>query len=205
MESSTTTIEFTRIYLALFYTFVAAFYAIRITTEKRCQQHEVVFPGSNFSATWWNHMVFRVFRATIWAVCVVRVFSPAVDSYLGIIPALYISPVVIAGNILLTGGFLFTMAVHLQLGHQWRSGIDPNAPPQLWTCGPYSVSRNPMFLGIAAAQAGFFFALPSVFSAVCLLLGWYTLHRQTREEEAYLLDRFPSHYAAYSDRVRRWL
>jgi len=205
LESSTATIEFTRIYLALFYTFVAAFYAIRITTEKRCQQHEVIFPGNNFSTTWWNHMVFRVFRVTIWAVCVMRVFTPSLDGYLGIIPTLNVSPILLTGNILLTGGFLLTMGVHLHLGHQWRSGIDPEAPPQLWTRGPYSFSRNPMFLGVATAQAGFFLALPSVFSGICLLLGWYTLHRQTREEEAYLLERFPTDYVAYSDRVRRWL
>ena len=204
MDSSTT-LEFTRFYLALFYTFVAVFYAIRITTEKRCQQHEVIFPGTHFSTTWWNHMVFRVFRVTIWAVCVLRLFVPALDTYLGVIPTLTVPPVLIAGNVLLTGGFMLAIGVHLHLGHQWRSGIDPDAPPQLWTAGPYSLSRNPMFLGVATSQVGFFLALPSFFSGLCLLLGWYTLHRQTREEEAYLLQRFPADYLAYRDRVRRWL
>jgi len=205
MDSSSAIVEFTRVYLAVFYTFVAAFYTVRIIAKKRSESREVVFPGATRSATWWNHILFRVFRFMIWMVCVCRMFYPAVDDYLGIIAGLNVFPAILAGNILLTAGFLFSIAVHFDLGRQWRSGIDPAGPEKLRTDGFYNYSRNPMFLGVAIAQAGFFLALPSVFSGVCLLVGWYTLHRQVIAEETHLSHCFPAEYARYRGRVRRWL
>ena len=62
-----------------------------------------------------------------------------------------------------------------------------------------------MFLGIAIAQAGFFLALPSVFSSVCLLVGWYTLQNQTLAEEAHLSAKFTDDYRHYTEDVPRWL
>ena len=205
MDDSFTIVEFTRIYLAVFYSFVAAFYVLRITAKKRTNPQEVVFPGTPFCSTWWNHMLFRAFRIIIWMVCLFRWFFPAVDTCLGIIVDLNTWPILLAGNILLTAGFLFTILVHFDLGHQWRSGVDPCGPGELRTEGYYNYSRNPMFLGVATAQVGFFLALPSVFSGVCLLVGLYTLHKQTLAEEAHLLSMFPQDYRYYRGRVRRWL
>lgn len=205
MDSSFAFIEFTRWYLAVFYTFVAVFYTSRILLKKRSDSIEIVFPGRLFCATWWNHMIFRFFRAAIWMVCLFRWPFPAIDAHLGIIPDLNIWPVILTGNLLLTGGFAFTVAVHFHLGDQWRSGIDPVGPKRLKTDGYYKRSRNPMFLGIATAQLGFFLALPSVFSGICLVIGLYTLYRQTLAEEAHLSTVFPQEYKAYAASVPRWL
>ncbi|TDG12605.1 isoprenylcysteine carboxylmethyltransferase family protein [Seongchinamella unica] len=205
MDSSSTIVEFTRVYLAIFYSCVAAFYALRITAKKRAGLPEVVFPGERFSTTWWNHMLFRAFRLTIWMVCLFRYFFPGIDSYLGFFVYINVWPVVLAGNILLTAGFLFTVVIHFSLGSNWRSGIDPNKPEKLRTDGFYRFSRNPMFLGIATAQVGFLLAIPSVFSAVCLIIGLYTLHSQTLAEEAHLMKLFPKDYRHYIGHVRRWL
>jgi protein-S-isoprenylcysteine O-methyltransferase Ste14 len=205
MDNSSAIVEFTRIYLAVFYSCVAAFYAIRITAKKRSGLREVVFPGERFSSTWLNHMLFRVFRLGIWMVCLFRWLFPVVDSYLGIFDDLNVWPIVLAGDILITAGFLFAVGVHFSLGRQWRSGIDPRGPGTLRTDGFYKYSRNPMYLGVATAQAGFFLALPSVFSGVCLLVGLYALHRQTLAEEAHLASLFPEDYRHYRNRVRRWL
>lgn len=205
MDSSTAIIEFTRAYLAFFYTGVAVFYAVRITATKRSGVPEVVFPGERFSATWFNHMAFRAFRLTIWMVCVCRFFYPGLDAFLGMFHALNAWPVVFVGNVLLTAGFLFTLVTHFSLGSAWRSGIDPDQPRALKTDGFYRFSRNPMFLGVSVAQLGFFLALPSVFSAVCLVVGWYTLHSQAREEEGHLMAMFAGEYLRYRADVRRWL
>lgn len=150
-------------------------------------------------------MIFRFFRAAIWLVCVFRWLFPALDENLGIVPELNIWPVVLTGNVLLTAGFAFTLAVHFNLGDQWRSGINPAGPEHLRTDGYYKFTRNPMFLGIATAQLGFFLALPSLFSGVCLFVGLYILHRQTLAEEEHLLKAFPDKYKVYMASVSRWL
>jgi protein-S-isoprenylcysteine O-methyltransferase Ste14 len=205
MDNSSSIIEFTRVYLAVFYSCVAVFYTLRILAKKRAGLPEVVFPGEGFSSTWWNHMLFRGFRITIWMVCLFRYVFPSIDGYLGFFVYLNIWPIVLAGNILLSAGFLVTVVIHCSLGADWRSGIDPNEPQKLRTDGFYMFSRNPMFLGIAAAQVGFLLAMPSLFSAVCLIIGLYTLHSQARAEEAHLMKLFPKDYRHYMENVRRWL
>lgn len=197
--------EFTRIYLAIFYSVVAAFYTARIILMKRASSRELIFPGKRYSSTWWNHMSFRFFRAFIWLVCVFRLFFPAADNYLGIFERLQKTEIILSGIILLTLGFITTVMINFKLGNQWRSGIDPNGPHQIISDGWYSYSRNPMFVCVAIAQLGFFLAIPSVFSLICFIIGWYTLHRQALAEEKHLLKMHPQEYTYYSSRVRRWI
>ncbi|WP_160062075.1 methyltransferase family protein [Psychromonas sp. L1A2] len=231
--------EFTRFYLAAFYTFVAVFYTVKVLVNKRQinrqssnqasiqlstrndsqhntqngsqndhldnNQQEVIFTGERFCSTWWNHMTFRVFRATIWMVCLARLFLPNVDNYLGMLFFSESFSIVLLGNILLTLGFMMTVIIHFKMGKQWRSGIDPSGPKKLITDGFYKFSRNPMFLSIALSQFAFFLALPSLFSLLCFIIGVMALYRQILSEETHLLQHFPEQYNIYSTKVRRWL
>ncbi|MBV0934287.1 isoprenylcysteine carboxylmethyltransferase family protein [Marinobacterium sp. A346] len=196
---------FNRVYLALFFTVVAVFYTGRVLLLQRCLGQGLVFPGTAFCASWWNHMAFRLFRAAIWLLCLARLYVPGVDVALGLFAPLQGVPVLLTGAVLLTLGFAMTLLVHFSLGQGWRSGIDPGGPARLQVSGWYCYSRNPMFLSIALAQLGFFLALPSVFALVCLLLGLYTLQRQVRAEEQHLAAVFADDYARYAARVPRWL
>ncbi|WP_310733491.1 methyltransferase [Colwellia sp. BRX10-3] len=150
-------------------------------------------------------MTFRIFRVSIWMVCVLRFYFPDIDGYLGIIPSLENVPMLISGNVLLTIGFLLTIIIHFSMSQKWRSGIDPKGPEQLITDGFFKYSRNPIFTSVALSQLGFFLALPSVFTLVCLIIGLYTLHKQTLAEEDHLSTALPSEYKLYSTNVRRWL
>ena len=243
--------EFTRFYLAAFYTFVAVFYTVKVLVNKqqnnrpssnqagiqlstrhdsqlstqhdsqlntqhdsqlntqhnrlRENQKELIFTGERFCSTWWNHMTFRVFRATIWMICLARLFFPNVDDYLGLLFLSESFSIVLLGNILLTLGFMITVIIHFKMGKQWRSGIDPSGPKKLITDGFYKFSRNPMFLSIALSQFAFFLALPSLFSLLCLIIGVVVLYRQILSEETHLLQQFPEQYNIYSTKVRRWL
>ena len=205
MDSLAEITAFNRVYLAAFFTFVAAFYTVRIIYMKRVLKRELVFPGAPFCSTWWNHMMFRFFRALIWMVCLLRAFFPSLDSGLGLIAPLQQPLVILTGDVLLTLGFAFTIGVHFVLGAGWRSGVDPAGPVQLKTTGIYGRSRHPMFMGVAVAQLGFFLALPSVFTLVCLGIGWVMLYRQALSEEQYLMQRFPDAYGRYAAQVPRWL
>ena len=87
----------------------------------------------------------------------------------------------------------------------WRSGIDPRKDKRkLLTGGPFGRSRNPLFLAVMAGQLGFFLALPSVFSLVCLVAGVLVITRQAREEEKALAEKFGEDYERYRVRVPRW-
>lgn len=198
-------IAFTRLYLAAFFTFVAVFYTSRVIYKNQRTTSGVIFPGEKFCSSWRNHLLFKLFRATIWLVCVVRLFVPATDDYLGLLLSFNHFPIIMLGNILLTIGFLLTIYVHLNLAKNWRSGIDPLGPQQLKTSGLYRYSRNPMYVGVAVAQLGFFLALPSLFTLICLIVGFYTLRSQIRVEEGHLTTRFSAHYLAYKQNVPRWL
>lgn len=198
-------IEFTKIYLAVFYSTVAAFYTYRVIYNKTKNGRQLVFAGILYCKTWWNHTVFRFFRIAIWMVCLFRLYYPSIDNYLGVIKLLELPFVILLGLTLLTVGFVLTALIHYRLGKEWRSGIDPSGPATVITSGAYKFSRNPMFVCIAIAQLGFFFALPSIFSLVCLFIGLYTLKSQTLEEEKHLSQKFPIAYADYSSKVRRWI
>jgi protein-S-isoprenylcysteine O-methyltransferase Ste14 len=205
IDNTAEIIEFTRLYLAVFYSAVALFYTIKIITTKIIIHTELIFLGQRYCPNWWNHMTFRIFRAAIWMVCVVRLFLPALDDYLGLIPSLENTPMLLSGNILLTFGFLITIIIHFSMSQKWRSGIDPKGPKKLITDGFFSYSRNPIFVSVAISQIGFFLALPSVFTLVCLIIGLYTLYKQTIAEESHLSAVFPSEYTHYTANVRRWL
>ncbi|WP_409439368.1 methyltransferase family protein [Psychromonas sp. GE-S-Ul-11] len=199
-------VDFTRVYLAVFYSFVALFYTVRIIRkQQKLQSKSVIFPGKRFCNTWWNHMTFRVFRAAIWLVCLIRLAFIDVDIYLGTISFLNTASVIVLGNVLLTLGFLSTVFIHLLLGKHWRTGIDPSGPAYLQTTGVYSYSRHPMFVSIILSQLGFFLALPSLFSLACLVIGVIALQRQSIAEEKHLLNIFPVNYATYQAQVSKWL
>lgn len=197
--------EFTRWYLALFFSGVAVFYTVRILLLKRLGSGDRVFTGARFTPTWWNHLAFRVFRVLIWLACLLRLPFPQLDNYLVLFPALQSFVVIAAGNLLLAFGFALTVTVHFSLRDKWYSGINPDGPSELVTTGLYRFSRNPMFLGVALGQLGFFLALPSLFSLLCLPIGLIALHRQIRAEEMHLAALFPRNYMSYVALVPRWV
>lgn len=118
--------EFTRIFLALFFSFVATFYVVRIIVVKSAIASEVVFVGEKYTKEWCNQLTFRLFRTCICCVCLLRLAYPTIDSYLGMITSL-VSPIFQFLGMLLLGlglGFTATSVIHFKLGELWRSGID---------------------------------------------------------------------------------
>jgi protein-S-isoprenylcysteine O-methyltransferase Ste14 len=76
----------------------------------------------------------------------------------------------------------------------------------LVTDGPYAISRNPIYLGLAAIYVGIAAAFDAgaalaIFPIVLVVLHFGVISR----EERYLARRFASSYRDYCARVRRWL
>jgi hypothetical protein len=89
-----------------------------------------------------------------------------------------------------------------------RGGGGPglSVPPErLCTEGPYSVVRNPMYLGHLIYLAGVALTLRSRLAALVLLAHVPWFERRVDSDEARLDKLFGADYAAYKARVGRWL
>lgn len=84
--------------------------------------------------------------------------------------------------------------------------LRPHAASQLVTSGPYRFTRNPMYVGHALMLTGWAIGLahPLGFMAPIAYVAWID-RLQIPPEEAALAARFPDAFAAYAQRVRRWL
>ena len=72
--------------------------------------------------------------------------------------------------------------------------------------GPFSFSRNPIYLGMLIGLIGAAVAVNSAWILVGLV-AWYPLIRWgvIAREEAYLERKFGDEYLTYKSRVRRWI
>ena len=87
--------------------------------------------------------------------------------------------------------------------------VDPRTPEKastLVTSGLYSISRNPMYLGLLIMMIAWGVYLTNVFS-IAFVVGYvlYLTKFQIKPEEAALENLFGEDYTAYKGRVRRWL
>ena len=92
-----------------------------------------------------------------------------------------------------------------QMANSWRIGIDEKNKTDLVTNGMFSISRNPIFLGIMIANIGLFMIIPNAFTLVIILLSTTSINTQIRLEEAFLKQEFGNDYLDYIKKVRRWL
>ncbi|XOZ32807.1 methyltransferase family protein [Halomonadaceae bacterium KBTZ08] len=194
---------FTRSFLGTYFLLIGLLFAARALGLSTRTNHSHIHYGHVGSRPWWNRQIFNAFRTAILLVSVLRIAVP-VDPWLGIIQPLYSAPVLVAGVVLLLAVFTAINYLQAYMHEDWRSGIDADNPPKLLTTGPWARTRNPMFLTIMAGQLGFFLALPSVFSLVCLIAGVVVLRRQALAEEATLEALHGSDYRQYRERVPRW-
>lgn len=76
----------------------------------------------------------------------------------------------------------------------------------LVTSGPYRVSRNPIYLGVALVLTGLWLWLGSLSPGLVLPAFVVAIERRfIRREEAHLEERFGERFRAYRASVRRWL
>ena len=190
---------------AVFFSFVALFYTIRIKRLGRQLGHSPVtfgLPGTQHHRL---SLTFRVFRVLIWAVAVARAIWPPVDAALVPLPGLYTPYVMLGGNVLMLLAFLRVARLNFQMGRAWRSGVsqsDEAAP--LLIGGVFAHCRHPMLTSVMAGQLGLFLAIPSLFTTLCLVVGLVTLVRQSELEEADLARRHGERRAAYQATTRKW-
>jgi len=116
-------------------------------------------------------------------------------------PATTVAGVVVAvGGLALAGAGVAAVVRH-------RTTIVPHHPvATLLTGGPYRLSRNPMYTGLALVYFGLTLLFgswwPLILAAPVLVA---VRQLVIRPEERYLTRRFGPAFADYRSRVRRWL
>jgi protein-S-isoprenylcysteine O-methyltransferase Ste14 len=74
------------------------------------------------------------------------------------------------------------------------------------TSGPYRITRNPMYLGMAFLYVGLALLLGVIWSLALLPVVLFVVDRHViAREERYLEAKFGEEYREYKKRVRRWL
>ena len=110
------------------------------------------------------------------------------------------------------GGFLVVSGLALLATFNMsfnRSGtaVEPWKPTTaIVTSGPYGMTRNPAYLGMALVYVGIAFLADAPWALVPLPLVLVVIHHGViRREERYLERKFGSEYLDYKQRVRRWI
>lgn len=90
-----------------------------------------------------------------------------------------------------------------------RTTVDPRTPDAATSVvagGVYGVTRNPMYVGMLLALAGWALWLANA-AAIVLVVPFpiYLTRFQIVPEERALIEKFGSGYAQYRERVRRWM
>ena len=109
------------------------------------------------------------------------------------------------GLILLFMSFAWTALSQIQMGASWRIGIDKENRTELVGKGIFSVSRNPIFLGMRVSLLAVFLIIPSAVTLLALVLGDVLLQIQVRLEEEHLRNLHGEAYENYRGQVRRWI
>jgi protein-S-isoprenylcysteine O-methyltransferase Ste14 len=192
---------FGRAVLACYFTFIAVYYTAKLLALRARTGLSHAELGDRGTAQYVAQRLFRVFRAVIWALCVARVFWPEVDRALVPFEAMTGPASLATGLSLLLVCLALTVYVHSYMGEAWRSGVASAGPQHLITAGPFQHLRHPLFTAIAIGQAGFFLALPSLFSLVCLVVGVSVLVVQARFEEQRMAIVFGQDWRDYAAAV----
>jgi protein-S-isoprenylcysteine O-methyltransferase Ste14 len=88
-----------------------------------------------------------------------------------------------------------------------QTAIIPFHPASLVVMsGPYAITRNPMYVGLACSYMGASFLLDTWWAFALSPVVVRIIDRQViAREERYLLSAFGAEYAGYLKKVRRWL
>lgn len=109
------------------------------------------------------------------------------------------------GLVLQFVAFIWLVIAQGQMGKSWRVGIDKKHETELVQQGLFTVSRNPIFLGMRIALLGFFLTIPNAITLLSLGLGNSLMQIQIRLEEEHLTNLHGERYLEYKQKVRRWI
>jgi protein-S-isoprenylcysteine O-methyltransferase Ste14 len=132
-------------------------------------------------------------------------FSPDPERWLGALGWAQRPALLWTGWAMLSGSLVWLLVAQIQMGASWRIGVDFQRRTELVQRGLFSLSRNPIFLGMRCNLLGFLFVFPSAATLTLAVAGEILIQIQVRLEEVHLAAVHGPVYTAYRSRVPRWL
>ena len=112
----------------------------------------------------------------------------------------------VGGILLLALGLGLIVSARTHFVRTGQSPIPWKPSPELIVNGAYRFTRNPMYVGLTLIEIGLGVALNNLWISLFALPALATVHvLAVRPEEQYLREKFGNSYAAYVERVRRYL
>lgn len=148
--------------------------------------------------------VFKILITLLVVVFILNVFAPGFYQKF-LLPISYMqNPTVFyIGLVLLHLSMFWIFIAQMQMGKSWRIGIDEKNKTEFVTKGLFSLSRNPIFLGMIVAIFAAFLLLPNLFTFFIAFAGYIIIQIQIRLEEEFLQKQFGNEYIHYKTKTRR--
>lgn len=193
---------FLPVYLLLF--FVAALGGRTYIVWKRTGINPYKLGGSE-SAHDLVGRLFRLISLLVLFTVVVFVSFPGIYAYLG--PILWLESAYVrwTGVAILIAALVWVTAAQAQMGASWRIGIDAEHETELVRKGLFSISRNPIFLGMRMLLFGLFLIIPNALILLAFGMGEASMQLQVRLEEEHMLKLHGERFEEYRRTVRRWI
>lgn len=184
--------------------FLIVFITPSIRVKRKTGINPYVFKNTD-SAHDFLGKVSAPITSLIFIVALVNLFYPEGLQYFALFTWLEISILKYTGFAFIHLALLWIIVAQVQMSNSWRVGIDHSAKTELKTNGLFSVSRNPVFLGMLVTLAGIFFILPNAITLLVATVSVMLFQVQVRLEEEYLSKTHANTYIVYCKKVRRWI
>ena len=196
---------FEKIYILFFLivSFLIVFVIPSVRVKRKTGINPYVFKNTD-SAHDFLGKVSAPITSLIFIVALVNLFYTVGLQYLAPFAWLEISILKYAGFALIHLALLWIIIAQVQMSNSWRVGIDHSAKTELKTNGLFSVSRNPVFLGMLLTLAGVFFILPNAITLLVFVASTLLFQVQVRLEEEYLYKTHGEDYLNYCQKIGRW-
>lgn len=122
-------------------------------------------------------------------------------------PLDYSTPFLVKFGYALIGAGVWLMILSIYLFWRHKTSVVPRRiPAKIITDGPYSWSRNPIYLADVVILAGYSISQGSVIGLLLVPVFMRVIyHRFINGEEAGMRREFGAAYETYCDETRRWL
>lgn len=154
-----------------------------------------------------DYIGFIMKLLTFLLIVAVLVFAMHSNAYTFLVPITYLQHqwLQYTGLVLVHVSLLWIVIAQRQMNQSWRIGIDEQNKTALITQGLFSLSRNPVFLGMLISTLGIFFLLPNAVTLLVSACSYVVIQIQIRLEEDFLLKQHADVYAAYKKHTKRLL